>query len=210
MSMEDNLMKVWWCHREDNLYSYLSHMMHLCAHEWKQEQGHWSAFWKHSKLLIARVRIGLKAGAESYWRSMWPRWYIPFCMTIVLSFTSHYQMSDTTGLFEKEMKKKQARLRMKPSTVVVFTIVIILFSGLIYWKRQWLPQSSSLQSAELEIIEFSLPFSDLNYASSHWQNLACKPTFQCALWYVLSVYVPSFDEVGIPGIRFFLLELEWY
>lgn len=57
-------------------------------------------------------------------------------------------MSDTTGLFEKEMKKKQARLRMKPSTVVVFTIVIILFSGLIYWKRQWLPKAAacSLQS----------------------------------------------------------------
>lgn len=67
------------------------------------------------------------------------------------------------------------------------------------------------QPAELEIIEFSLPFSDLNYALSHWQNLACfKPTFQCALWYVISVYVPSFDEVGIPGIWFFLLELEWY
>lgn len=41
-------------------------------------------------------------------------------------------MSDTTGLFEKEMKKKQARLPKKPSTVVLFTIVIILFSGLIY------------------------------------------------------------------------------
>lgn len=57
-------------------------------------------------------------------------------------------------------------------------------------------KSSSLQSAELEIIEFSLPLSDLNYALSHWQNLACKPTFQCALWYVISVYALSFDEVG--------------